>query len=361
MTPLTQGARQNLQACSAMIGLTALAVVSRVAVRLTHGQALQVSDWLCLTSLALFYAQCGLIINFIIRNGAYEIGPPLQLIEIVELLKITWIAEILFGGLITAVKLSILWFYYSIFSVNHHVRHAIFITATGCIIWFIVTTFIVLFQCHPIDAFWNQLAQPPFCIDAPTFLLGYEMTNLFLDVAILCIPTGALKQLHLPLSKKISLCVIFILGGLVCIASIIRLTALYKLPNPDLNFNFPVSLLWGTIQSGLAIICSCLPILGPVFGAVAKASDAVRTWYGSLRSRSSKSKTSHGGGSKASNAAGSGQSWTRFEDSRYIGAAGSWARVDHEDGSENFRLKPMHSGTASSDRDLEQQQYSFLH
>lgn len=169
----------------------------------------------------------------------------------------------------------------------------------------------------------------------------------------------------------------------VCIASIIRLTALYKLPNPDLNckyistylystlpdvpgadtwtVNFPVSLLWGTIQSGLAIICSCLPILGPVFGAVAKASDAVRTWYGSLRSRSSKSKTSHGGGSKASNAAGSGQSWTRFEDSRYIGAAGSWARVDHEDGSENFRLKPMHSGTASSDRDLEQQQYSFLH
>ncbi|KAI4864469.1 hypothetical protein F4820DRAFT_423637 [Hypoxylon rubiginosum] len=355
MVPLTQGARQNLEACSAMIGLTALAVVSRVVVRLTHNQALQGSDWLCLISLALFYAQCGLIIDFIIRNGAYDLGPPLQLAQIVELLKTTWVAEILFGGLITAVKLSILWFYYSIFSVNRNVKRAIFITGTGCIVWFIVTTFIVLFQCHPIDAFWNQLTQPPFCLDSPTFLLGYEMTNLFLDVAILCIPLGVLKQLHLPLFKKISVGVIFILGGLVCIASIIRMTAIYKLPNPSLDFSFPVSLLWGTIQSGLAIICSCLPILGPVYSTVAKASDAVRAWYRPLLSRSSRRKAFHDNGSKATDAAGSRQSWTRFGVSRDIGVAGGWARVNPEDGSETFPLKPTHSGAASRDRDLERQ------
>lgn len=80
MVPLTQGARQNLEACSAMIGLTALAVVSRVVVRLTHNQALQGSDWLCLISLALFYAQCGLIIDCksllqqLIAVFMYELG-----------------------------------------------------------------------------------------------------------------------------------------------------------------------------------------------------------------------------------------------------------------------------------------------
>lgn len=63
MAPLTPSASQNLIAYSIMIILTALAVICRIYVRVTHRQALQGSDWLCLASLALFYGQCGFFIH----------------------------------------------------------------------------------------------------------------------------------------------------------------------------------------------------------------------------------------------------------------------------------------------------------
>lgn len=44
--------------------------------------------------------------------------------------------------------------------------------------------------------------------------LGYEMTNLFLDVFILCIPLPIVWQLNLPFSKRVGLIGIFFLGGL---------------------------------------------------------------------------------------------------------------------------------------------------
>ena len=45
-------------------------------------------------------------------------------------------------------------------------------------------------------------------------LLGYEMTNLFLDIVILCIPMPIVWNLNLQMSKKLGLTGIFFLGGL---------------------------------------------------------------------------------------------------------------------------------------------------
>ncbi|KAI1396210.1 hypothetical protein F4819DRAFT_504675 [Hypoxylon fuscum] len=330
-----------------MIILTALAVICRIYVRVTHRQALQGSDWLCLASLALFYGQCGFFIHFILRYGAFELGPPLEPSDIIKLLKITWIGTILFGALITTVKLSILWFYHSIFSINLRFKCVIIAVAAACIVWFIVNTSISIFQCHPIDAFWNQFGQAEFCPYTLTFFLGYEITNLFLDVAILCIPLGVLRQLNLPPSKRIPLCLVFILGGLVCVASIVRLTAIWKLPNPALDLNISITILAGTIQAGLAIICSCLPVLGPIFSSLSKALDIIRTWYATLLSYTSRGMTLRGSRSKHSAAGNVVHGWAKVEGPRDPVIAGSWARADQENRSDTFPLNSMESGGVS--------------
>ncbi|KAI1656993.1 hypothetical protein F4813DRAFT_362584 [Daldinia decipiens] len=348
----TSSGQDNLRTCAVLIGLTSIVVLLRIWVRVSQRQCLKGHDWLCIVSLILYCAQCGLIIDFIVRHGAFETGPPLEPPEVIELLKMAWICEFLFSGIITTVKLSILWFYYSLFSVNKTSKRATITTAVLCIIWFIVAIFIITFQCDPIDAFWTQFNSQEYCLNATDFLLGYETTNLLLDVVIICIPFGILGKLQLSMTRRISLLVIFILGGLVCIASIVRLTAIYPLPDPTKNFDFSVLILWGEIQSGVAILCACLPTLGPLFSDDSKAIRAVRNWHGLSAANSTRTRGVSGNQSRGPHPNTPVHGWPEVEDPQ---ASRSWIRVD-ESISDTFPLKPVkHYNHSSTGRDPELQ------
>jgi hypothetical protein len=121
------------------------------------------------------------------------------------------------GCTITSAKLSVLCFYHSIFAVYRTVLNAIYGTAALCIIWFIIVTFVFIFQCSPVNAYWNMLGQPPACHKSQQLVLGYELTNFFVDIIILCIPIRTIKELQLSPAKKATTLGIFLLGGLyVC-------------------------------------------------------------------------------------------------------------------------------------------------
>jgi hypothetical protein len=118
------------------------------------------------------------------------------------------------GCVITSAKLSILWFYHPIFAVYPKIRMIIYATGITCIVWFIIVTFVFIFQCTPVDAYWKMLGQPPACHKSQDLVLGYELTNFFLDVVILCIPIKPIKDLQLSPGKKFTTLGIFMLGGL---------------------------------------------------------------------------------------------------------------------------------------------------
>ncbi|KAI0844133.1 hypothetical protein F5Y00DRAFT_249427 [Daldinia vernicosa] len=346
----TSNGKENLRTCVVLIGLNSIVVLLRIWVRISQLQTLKGHDWLSIVSLILFCAQCGLIIDFIVRHGAFETGPPLTHPEVVELLRMTWICEFLFSGIITTVKLSILWFYYSIFSVNETCKRATLTTAGLCILWFTINIFIIAFQCHPVDAFWTELDSDLYCLSSTNFLLGYETTNLLLDVVILCIPFSMLGTLQLSLTRKISLLVIFMLGGLVCIASIVRLTTIYPLPDPTKNFDFSVFILWGEIQSGVAILCACLPTLGPLLTGDSKATSAIRNWHGLSAANSNRNRGVSGNQSRGPHPNMPVHDWPEVEDPQ---ASRSWIRVD-ESMSDTLPLKPVkHYSDSSTGRDPE--------
>jgi hypothetical protein len=121
---------------------------------------------------------------------------------------------LLFNLIITTVKISILWFYHTIFGINKLIRNVIRITGAACIAWFLVATPLVVNQCSPVQALWEHLGQEPWCLNAVQGLLGIELTNFFLDVAILLIPLLGLRNLRLQTTKKILLAGIFLLGAL---------------------------------------------------------------------------------------------------------------------------------------------------
>ncbi|KAG6354181.1 hypothetical protein INS49_004785 [Diaporthe citri] len=221
-------------------------------------------------------------------DGSYDYNHSvMQNVEqTMNLFKLTYALEILFGIAITTVKFSILWFYWELFATSGGVTHnkrIIQVAAVACTIWFLVMNFLVIFQCIPIHAYWDKLAQPLYCMDTPKLLLAYELTNLFLDVFILCIPMPIVWQLNLKSSKKISLLGIFFLGAFVCVASILRLNAIW---DPSGQVAYSNAMLWSTLQIGLAIICACLPTLAPILPSIIKLFSYIRSWSLSIWSRS---------------------------------------------------------------------------
>lgn len=120
------------------------------------------------------------------------------------------------GMVITSVKISILWFYYKAFVTGQDNSNKRLIQGTmvACILWFLGVTFFIIFGCNPIHAYWDMFGQAPYCQSSVRFLLGYEISNLFLDCFILAIPAPVVWRLQMQKSRKLSLLGIFLLGAL---------------------------------------------------------------------------------------------------------------------------------------------------
>ncbi|KAI1436525.1 hypothetical protein GGR50DRAFT_693137 [Xylaria sp. CBS 124048] len=189
--------------------IAGVAVLARFASRWKLRQIPLGPDWLSLISLLILFAQAALFINLIEKYGALDLDPPSPFDAIAELVTDTWVEQFLFTSVITSVELGILWFYYILFHVDCHIRWAILVTGTVCILWLIITfiLLVVLKQQSPglLDIDNGTL---------PQFLFVFELINLFIDVIILCIPIRAVIGLQLPRPKKVAVFIIFLLGFL---------------------------------------------------------------------------------------------------------------------------------------------------
>lgn len=63
MRDLTQGGRDNLATCLAMITLTAIMIIARFATRISQRQRPLAADWLCFWAVIVFWVNCMLILR----------------------------------------------------------------------------------------------------------------------------------------------------------------------------------------------------------------------------------------------------------------------------------------------------------
>ncbi|OOO07976.1 hypothetical protein OAory_01044760 [Aspergillus oryzae] len=132
--------------------------------------------------------------------------------------------EISYTLLIPSIKISILLLYRRIFSVRNF-RIASLITGGLVVSWCLAVFITVLLQCRPIALNWNKTLEGT-CIDPKQFFFGNAISNLLIDVVILALPIPMVLQLQLRLSQKLTILGIFLLGGFVCVASIMRVVTL---------------------------------------------------------------------------------------------------------------------------------------
>lgn len=251
MVFLQETGRLTLGTSVAMVILATFGLAGRFAARIKADASMKLEDWLIIAGFSTFITYVGVFLHgeFSSRylriakadksSGVLSSGGTLNISEMslaqlshalkvrghacsgrqctVELsFQYVYVAESLFTATITFVKLSILSLYRTIFPTPAF-RRASLLVGVGCLIWFFVCFFVNMFQCRPLVGAWKPelvFSGNASCIVYGDFIVGYEISNMLLDIIILCLPIWQIRKLQLPTAKKLVIGGVFILGGL---------------------------------------------------------------------------------------------------------------------------------------------------
>ena len=116
---------------------------------------------------------------------------------------------------VSAVKLSILLFYWRLFRTRSRAfRVWLLAVAAFTIAWLLSTQITVIFQCTPVNYYWNRKLVGGHCINSVLF---YLITSAFLpalDFAILGLAVPVVWGLKMSTLRQASIILIFSLGAL---------------------------------------------------------------------------------------------------------------------------------------------------
>lgn len=125
---------------------------------------------------------------------------------------ILWVTELLYAGSIAASKLAILSFYWRVFRYTS-IRIPILVLIAAVSIWVTIRTFMVIFHCVPVQAYWDKTIKDAHCaLNAPTLFFCTILIHCVMDCIILVLPVIEVAKMHLPWSKKLAVVGLFTSG-----------------------------------------------------------------------------------------------------------------------------------------------------
>ncbi|KAI1157677.1 hypothetical protein F5B18DRAFT_644061 [Nemania serpens] len=266
---LSETMQPNLYASSTIPYVIALTcVVLRFWCRWFNKAGFWLDDWLILIALAF---ATGLSANLLwwIPHGlgkhVQTFGPHVQEYWAIGLFT----AELTYDGVIVFVKFSILALYWRIFSKNSGIKLPIAILSGIVGSWGIAVLLLTLLQCVPTRGFWDKTIEAACNVDSQKFLFGISIPNILIDLILLALPIPNVIRLNVSKNQKRVLVSLFLLGGFVCIASILRLVAVVtESTGPDISWNLINQAIWAVVEADFAIISACLPTLRPFWLAI---------------------------------------------------------------------------------------------
>lgn len=183
---------------------------------------------------------------------------------ITKTLKLFYIDEIIYFVLFGLAKLVFLFFFLRIFP-QRRFRVIVYIVMAWVIIGTIIITFMLIFQCHPVDYLWNgwlDLSAPHKCVDVNALVVSAAAMALAQDVVILVLPMPLVMKLNTTFRKKMGIMLMFSLGIFVVITSCIRVRYVIDFAestNP--TWEYTGIILWSGLEISIAIIVICLPAI----------------------------------------------------------------------------------------------------
>jgi hypothetical protein len=170
-------------------------------------------------------------------------------------------------------------------------RRLIVITTAIFTAWSIAYMFITTFRCGPPKDILLNTARGkclPTSIVSPLLYVS-GISNALMDLMFAVLPTTILWNSQMPIKRKISCCILLSMGGLSCVASIIRIGLLSGVDDQAHFFDNAINTaLVSIVEPGLAITAASLGTLRPLFQAVAEKT-SLPSWQSSGTKYSAKS------------------------------------------------------------------------
>ncbi|KAI9046852.1 hypothetical protein LZ554_008931 [Drepanopeziza brunnea f. sp. 'monogermtubi'] len=189
----------------------------------------------------------------------YNVSPE----NLVKIMKTFYSVSIIYVGIQTFAKVSILLLYLRIFP-GPRFRTAVKIGLLLLGAHLIAFSFTVAFQCTPISGNWD-LGVSKHCVNQNAMVYAGAGISIFEDCAIMLLPVTELKSLNLGRGKRVALGFMFALGSFACITSIIRLKYVTAYGQTiDLTWVYVDVVNWSQIETFTAIICACLMCIRPL-------------------------------------------------------------------------------------------------
>ncbi|KAI0509560.1 hypothetical protein F5B22DRAFT_326580 [Xylaria bambusicola] len=209
----------------------------------------------------------GAVLNFVcypmVHHGMGEDFWSIPFPDINITLELLYVAEIFYFPSEMFTQLSILAFYRRIFANTSTLlqRGSIFLMVF-VVLFGVANTLVIIFQCTPIDFFWTGWTGETTgtCIDINLFSWARAAIEIAVDIAIISLPLHDIIKTQLSWKMKIQVFIMFALGFVVTIVSILRLQSLIQFAqtmNPTYD-NAP-GVYWSVLECDIFIISACLP------------------------------------------------------------------------------------------------------
>ncbi|KAI9680045.1 MAG: hypothetical protein M1817_005061 [Caeruleum heppii] len=204
------------------IVLSLLFPALRFASRKSGGSALKADDYTLLVGVILAQASFVVLLIYTFEAGLGKHVIALTPKQLILFPKLNYAYNILNVSCYPFIKISILLLYLRIFPA-HRFRQIVWAGIAVLVCILISHTLVCIFACRPVQGFWKTDVSSK-CINAVRFYWAQATLNVITDVFILLLPIPATWSLRITRRQKVGLSGLFMLGGLTCILSIVRIT-----------------------------------------------------------------------------------------------------------------------------------------
>ncbi|QGA16293.1 hypothetical protein EYB26_003960 [Talaromyces marneffei] len=205
------------------------------------------------------------------QTNEYDSNGPVYTQTLANYEKCNYILQLLPLASLGFSKTSVLCFYRRIFFINS--RFLIWNTALMVIVvlWAVSFFFATAFQCRDPTILWTTFEYARTnCVETIPFYYAVSISGFITDIMILASPLPIIYRLQLPLTNRIAIAGIFLLGAIVCGAGIGRFVTFVNIGhgifaniNDITYFTTPV-FAWTIIESSLAVVGANLPVFRPL-------------------------------------------------------------------------------------------------
>ncbi|EMT62844.1 hypothetical protein NOF04DRAFT_9518 [Fusarium oxysporum II5] len=267
------GLQPNIWAAVAIPWLAALAsLVLRVCARRMTKMSWWFDDYFTILAFLFATGYCGIMVEWTLHTylGVY-IPDSMPADEHEAILQqsrfLAYFNSLCYASSIACSKLAILCLYWRLFRISS-IRIPIMVTIVVVVIWIIIRTFMLTFRCVPVQSLWDYTITDKVCnIDSDKFFLGTITAHFIIDIIILVLPIIEVFRLRLRTGQKLAIGALFLLGTIVCIASMFVLIVLINWPEDtgQMPHDYAMFCILGSVEVNIAIVSACFPLLRPIF------------------------------------------------------------------------------------------------